>query len=243
AEQQTANQTPAFEKGEIASCDEAKVLETYRDSSHNPGLGSCPIVGNQYLFTRDPAQYNQSAQSFFGIVYGWSGALNTLYALAAKMIVKKFGIWHLEFGIQLQPQPKLSPTPYARRLQRPDGFIPWPLISSALLHNYHTTVRGSYDNKVPVEDLPPLLNQVVNFKTPKIKAVTTSHLAALIERTVRALSGFPGLWTKVKTPKGKKRLKIFSAHLSQEKLVLDQVQLEGLAPTPFNQIKNQLDLS
>ncbi len=42
AEQQTANQTPAFEKGEIASCDEAKVLETYRDSSHNPGLGSCP---------------------------------------------------------------------------------------------------------------------------------------------------------------------------------------------------------
>lgn len=48
----------------------------------------CEVVGNQYLFTRDPSQYNQSAQTFFGMVYGASGTLNSLYALAAKGLLK-----------------------------------------------------------------------------------------------------------------------------------------------------------
>ncbi len=53
----------------------------------NP-TSNCQIIGNSYLYTRDPAQYNRSAQSFFGIVYGWSGALNALYAIASKAAIQ-----------------------------------------------------------------------------------------------------------------------------------------------------------
>ncbi len=121
-----------------------------------------------------------------------------------------------------QPQPQNPPEPYARLLKREDSFIPWQLIFSA-----------TKDTTPVPPNAPPLL-QTLHSLQPQ------TPLPALLERLFRALSGWPGVWTQVPTPKGSKRLKILSVKLDQGKLVLNKVQLEGLSPTPFSEIKNQL---
>lgn len=59
------------------------------------------------------------------------------------------------------------------------------------------------------------------------------------ERFIRAMSPWPGAWTRVKLKrKGRreiKRLKILKAHLEKGKLVLDKVQLEGKNPVAGKQ--------
>ncbi len=58
------------------------------------------------------------------------------------------------------------------------------------------------------------------------------------ERFIRAMSPWPGAWTYVKTNDKKSRLKILTAHLEEEKLVLDEVQLEGKTPVKWSQFEN-----
>lgn len=139
-----------------------------------------------------------------------------LYDLAAKMIVKYLASEPLDLK-SAKPQPSESPTPYASRLQRQDGFIPWPLIQKA--------IQG--------ENVP-------QTSRPGIFSSATGGWPQALERATRALAGFPGLWTKVTTSKGQKRLKILQTHPKDNLLVLDQVQLEGSTPSPFSQINNQL---
>lgn len=61
---------------------------------------------------------------------------------------------------------------------------------------------------------------------PQARAfLTQAKFATAINRKIRALYGFPGVWTQVKTAKGTKILKILSS---------TQVQLEGKTPTTFS---------
>ena len=53
------------------------------------------------------------------------------------------------------------------------------------------------------------------------------------ERFIRAMQPWPGAWTLIDG----KRLKILQAHLENEKLVLDEVQLEGKNPVTYQQFK------
>ena len=70
--------------------------------------------------------------------------------------------------------------------------------------------------------------------------------AARIERKYRALHPWPGIWTKIKTNENQmnndndkaineKRLKILKLHLSNGKIVIDDVQLEGKKPVSWKQ--------
>lgn len=54
-----------------------------------------------------------------------------------------------------------------------------------------------------------------------------------IERMLRAYTPWPGIWTRF----NKKRLKILKAHLINQKLVLDEVQLEGKNPVSWQQFE------
>jgi methionyl-tRNA formyltransferase len=47
------------------------------------------------------------------------------------------------------------------------------------------------------------------------------------QRFVRAMFPWPGAWTEIKINQENKRLKILKAHLEKEKLILDEVQMEG----------------
>lgn len=58
-----------------------------------------------------------------------------------------------------------------------------------------------------------------------------------LERFIRAMSSWPGAWTEIKINNQVKRLKILKAHLEENKLILDQVQLEGKNSVSFKQFK------
>ncbi len=61
---------------------------------------------------------------------------------------------------------------------------------------------------------------------------------AFKERFIRAMDPWPGAWTEVRIKrKDKKRLKILKAHLEGNKLILDQVQLEGKKPVAWKQFQ------
>ena len=138
----------------------------------------------------------------------------------------------LSFFLPPKPQPASAP-PYARRLSRDDAFVPWEIIQQA------TSGMPLSTN----QSLTPLLTEVVSHlnKTNPLSLLITSY-SPIINCSIRALAGFPGVWTKVPTTKGKKRLKLLSAHIQDDKLILDQVQLEGKEPSLFNQIKNQISI-
>jgi len=61
------------------------------------------------------------------------------------------------------------------------------------------------------------------------------------ERFVRAMQPWPGAWTFLRLSategQAQKRLKILKAHVDNEKLVLDEVQLEGKNPVSWKQFK------
>ena len=70
--------------------------------------------------------------------------------------------------------------------------------------------------------------------------LTTEHTPENIERFIRAMSPWPGAWTLVKLNSGDatiKRLKLLGSHIENEKLVLDEVQLEGKDPVSWKQYK------
>ncbi len=118
-----------------------------------------------------------------------------------------------------QAQPAKSTTPIARRLSRQDGYIPYSL----LVQLQKGSVAPHSLNMYIVENLGPVLAEVLTQQPGLAPAV-------LIERAVRALSPWPGIWTIVPNYQSRAnvRQKILAVHLeSSEKLVVDHYQYEG----------------
>lgn len=98
---------------------------------------------------------------------------------------------------------------YTKRLERDDGFILWETLQKILKNE-----------EVSWEQLPKLIQE-------NVLPTDYLHFAFCIFNFYRSLTPWPGVWTKVKTEKGEKRLKILKAKLENEKLILVEVQLEG----------------
>lgn len=135
----------------------------------------------------------------------------------------------------LAPRPQQHHVPpYARLLKRDDGFLPWNTILKAM---DKITLK-------PSDFTTPLFSDVLKFLHPNsdvsIDRYSHNSLIQLINRSSKALFGYPGLWTIVPTTKGDKRLKIHTSSIYKNQLKLETVQLEGLPQTPFSHIKNQI---
>lgn len=112
---------------------------------------------------------------------------------------------------------KIKPKPqnhslaiYTRELIREDGFLPLTLILPTL---QGATLQGKY--------LIPFIKGQ-NEVTPN---------AEFIERYLRALTPWPGIYTQIDG----KRLKILKVHTEEKKLIIDTVQLEGKNEVSFKQ--------
>jgi methionyl-tRNA formyltransferase len=75
-----------------------------------------------------------------------------------------------------------------------------------------------------------------------LSAIETGADAERIERKYRALHPWPGVWTKITSQQSRKmthetRLKIVTLHLDRDRLIIDQVQLEGKNPVSWEQFK------
>ena len=118
----------------------------------------------------------------------------------------------------------------APRLSRDDGYIPWALLEKAL--------QGK---NIPIENYPNKW-KMADARLPDGQG----KWPIVVERATRALSPWPGVWTKVKVKSEEKRMKILSAHLNPKPntlnpfLILDKIQLEGKQPTKFSQLQASL---
>lgn len=59
----------------------------------------------------------------------------------------------------------------------------------------------------------------------------------ILARKIRAFNPYPGAYTLVEIKGQLKRLKIWRAHLENNQLVIDQVQLEGKKPVSWKQFQ------
>jgi len=141
-------------------------------------------------------------------------------------------------------QPPASPTPVARKITKPDCFVPWSVVqfvqtsnrslvehAQAELRAYCTTLATTETAKPPIE--PPLLAQLL-LEQPDEQWVAWVH------RAVRAFSPWPKVWTLAPTVRGQQRLLLHQTHIKANTLELDLVQLEGQQPATFQQIKTSL---
>lgn len=121
-----------------------------------------------------------------------------------------------------QPQPSASPTPYAHRLTKEDGYVEWKAIQAAM--------NGQ---SVSLKLLSPKLQQALSWHNETTEVAVTDW--PLI---CRALYEYPNLWSMVTTTKGQKRLKVISCEVNNDRLQLITVQLAGQTEANWNQIKN-----
>jgi len=132
-----------------------------------------------------------------------------------------------EGNIQAQNQAEKSPTVIARRLNKEDGFIDF--------ENLLRMTADSDSERIAIKNQEKaLLRNLLSEQQDKTEQIK------LVINASKAFSPWPGLWTMVKTNKGEQRMRIFSCHLAKNKLVLDQVQIEGKNPCLFNECKNAL---
>lgn len=123
------------------------------------------------------------------------------------------------------PQPTASPTPLATRLDKQMSFIPWDLLE--------TVQEGRVlPTDAKIQRLSPVLQQALQ---------SHQSVSKLLDCACRAFSPWPGLWTIIPTKDGEKRLKVLSTTINGEKLILQQVQLEGKTATNWEEIKATLE--
>lgn len=108
-------------------------------------------------------------------------------------------------------QPEKSTTPVAKRFSREDGYIPYSIIED---------IQNSSPAKK--EGLGPILSEVLALQP-------SATVVQLVERAVRALSPWPGVWTVVPEYKGRTniRCKIISAHINNGRFVIDEQKFDG----------------
>lgn len=76
-----------------------------------------------------------------------------------------------------------------------------------------------------------------SWQIPFIKDFETTPSAEAIERFIRAMHPWPEAWTDITISGKKLRLKLISAGVENEKLVLDRVQMEGKNPVSWQQFQ------
>lgn len=150
-----------------------------------------------------------------------------LYELGADQICDLLPKLTPESSPTAIPQPDTSPTPYAKRLTRNDGFFPWSELQKCL-----------HGQRADAEKLSGSLQKALTASDATFDAV-------FVERAVRALEGFPGVWSLVPTPKGDKRMKLMAVEILSSatispQLSLLKVQIEGQQPALWNQVKNSI---
>ncbi|MDO8503507.1 MAG: methionyl-tRNA formyltransferase [bacterium] len=106
---------------------------------------------------------------------------------------------------------------YTKIIEKENGFIPGKSIEAAL--------RGEIINEP--------------FPIPFIENPTLHPSPATFHNFIRALSPWPCTWTQVQLTSHQvsklARLKILKAHIEDQKLVLDEVQIEGKNPVNWQQ--------
>lgn len=119
--------------------------------------------------------------------------------------------------------------------------------------------------EVLTEMIPPYIQGKIKLKKQNDKDATFTKLMKKedgfidltrgapvnVERFIRAMSPWPGAWTRVNLQINKsannksqiKRLKLLKSHIEEDRLILDEVQLEGKEPVTWKQFNEGYNYS
>lgn len=139
--------------------------------------------------------------------------LTLLFDVGSELLVKIIPQF-CEKTLPIQKQEKDSPTPYAKRFTKEDGYIP--------LQALHDVIHEGETREI----------------IPLLKEYSLPHTAAYVHAMICALSPWPGVWTLL--PDGK-RAKLIKSHVDGKKLVLEMVQIEGRNTTPYKDVKHYFE--
>lgn len=121
----------------------------------------------------------------------------------------------------------------ARRLQKQDGYIPWPLITSAM-----------EKKDIPweaIQDLPVVRHLVDQLGSDATKKICTPFYS-YVTRLYYALHPWPGIWTIITIHGKEKRMKILDIEKTQEQFTIKTVHIEGKTPTAYSSIAPHITL-
>ncbi len=116
---------------------------------------------------------------------------------------------------------------YTRLIKKEDGFIPLVYLKDAI------EGKETYDDW----QIPFIYKKDKEGNRMPHTMTSTPHT---IERFIRTMNPWPGAWALLRLSASEeqtKRLKILKAHVEDEKLVFDEVQIEGKNPVSWKQFK------
>ncbi len=132
------------------------------------------------------------------------------FALATKSLPDVLVRFSQDTSLVTQ-QPDVSPTQTARMLSREDGFVPYQTLTRLLAND-----KGQMTNDKLLE-------------VPFLSTYSLNTSPQTLYNLWRGLSPWPGLWTLVDG----KRMKLLTMHMDAEKLILDEIQIEGENPKKY----------
>lgn len=133
---------------------------------------------------------------------------------------------------------------FCRHLTREDGCIDWETLQKAMRgEEEYDLEKRFFPEDQRHSDLPDGREESrrdpsAQHKSFRMTSMSKISNSIFIERMTRAFSPWPGVWTKVGIKNQESRIKILKAHLDGNKLVLDQVQLEGKKPESWKNLTN-----
>lgn len=131
-----------------------------------------------------------------------------LFTLGAELLVETIPEY-IKGSIKPTPQ-KTEDVLVARKLTRDDGYIPWDVVRSAM--------KG---DDVHREHRHCLLQEI------------QEPLGTALIRLHRALTPWPGIWTKIPMSGGEKRVKLLSLYQQNNTVLIETLQLAGKNPVSW----------
>lgn len=111
---------------------------------------------------------------------------------------------------------------YTRRITKNDGYIPFDLFIKSQKRNVNILLNQA----------PQLISSY--YKENKLTYPKLLPAGKTVWNLYKALYGWPGIWTVIKTANGLKRLKINTASFDGSALCIKSVQIEGKKEITFD---------
>ena len=173
------------------------------------------------------------AQAEFSVKHHWTSQdyYNHSFKLANQFLTDWISDYH-QGKLAEKFQPKKSPTPLARKIKKPDAFIKWDILKNLMQIEPSDSNSQKILKKLKTQlDKTSLMEQILAQNQIK-------NWPNIIVQASKAFQPWPILWTKIPTPKGKKRMQILScATGSSGSLQLEEVKIEGQNKAKWNQVK------
>lgn len=143
-----------------------------------------------------------------------------LTLIGADLLIKNIKNLVQNGTVDSRPQNDSRAT-YTRLLQKDDGFISLDFLRKSII-----------GEDVTVELCPVLFSSYIKKYGANLN-ITHINASKLIHNYFRALSPWPGIWTKITLNNAEKRLKIIDLELIEGKIELKKVQIEGKKAVDF----------